>query len=185
MNELPDKSQAELDADVEAAVRSTIGQRYEPRINRKRQELEDLESEYSQAIERYIERLRGEPPRNGSLRESTSEQSAISGSQKNRTTQNGSAALPTKRNMLLSVLPDFENTSFLRRDVDAKIIERWPQVEPKTETESKGFKASIASLLADLVSKGQLEAKKGGNRFDPTVYRMIDSDEDTLLKSGP
>ena len=187
MNRLPDELQAEIDAGIEAAVRDAIDKidkYYEPRIDHKRQELESLESEYSQAIELYRERLRGENPRNGSLRASATEQSAIDDSQESHAKQNGSATLPTKRTMLLSILPDFKGATFMRRDVDARIIERWPEAKP-TEDESKGFKASIASLLSDLVDKGQLEATKGKSRFDPTVYRVIDNDEDTLLKQGP
>lgn len=184
MNRLPDEIQAEIDAEIEIAVRSTIGKYYEPRIDHKRQELESLESEYSQAIERYIERLRGEDPSNGSFRASPTEQNAIDDSQESHAKQNGSATLPTKRKMLLLILPDFKGAAFMRRDVDAKIIERWPEAAPD-EVESKGFKASIASLLSDLVDKGQLEATKGESRFDPTVYRVINNNEDTLLRSGP
>ncbi len=192
MDRLPDGLQAEIDAEVEAAVRATVGRYYEPLIGHKRQEveagqreLEALESEYSQAISRYVERLRGEGLRNGPPRLSTSEQGTVDRSQQDHAPQNGSRDLPTRRKMLLSVLRDFDGDTFKRRDADTKIIEKWPEVEPQDETELKTFRAAIAGLLSDLVDKGKLDATKGERRFDPTVYRVIDNDEDTLLRSGP
>jgi hypothetical protein len=76
--------------------------------------------------------------------------------------------------MVLAVLPDFRDQDFIRRDVEAKIVERWPEAEPKTKRERKTFTAAIASVMTDQVKKGQLEVKEGESRFEPRVYRVKD-----------
>lgn len=80
--------------------------------------------------------------------------------------------------MVLSVLPDFEGATFMRREVDSRIIRRWPEVEPKNEVEQKNFTSAIAGLLTTLVKEGRLAATKGKTQFAPTVYWVIDNDED-------
>ncbi len=180
----------ELQHKLEANAKSTIDSHFEPLKDRKRQELEgkkreleDLELQHQQALENWSVSWRNDS--DDSSRISRAPKETPHSPEKKLAARSGSSGAPTKRAMLTSVLPDFKEATFLRRDVDAKIIERWPEFEPKTRAESKAFKASIASLLADLVGKGTLEATKGENRFDPTVYRVVENDEETLLRSGP
>ena len=192
MNRVPQELEAKVAAEIEAVVRATYGAHYEPLIDQKRreieaqhQELKALELEYSQAVEDYVGRLRGETPRNGSFQVPTPENDGVNSPQENHASQNGSIKLPTRRAMLLTVLREFNNDFFKRRDADAKIIERWPEAEPTTPVERKTFAAANAGFLNDLVREGKLEARKGEGRFDPTEYRVVDNDEDTLLRSGP
>ena len=84
-------------------------------------------------------------------------------------------ATPTRREMVLAVLPDFSDHGFIRRDVEAKIVEVWPEVEPKTKVESKNFTSGIAAVMTDLVKKGLLESTEGESRFEPRVYRLKDN----------
>jgi hypothetical protein len=173
----------ELQNKLEANAKATIDSYFEPLKDRKRQELEDLELQHQQALENWSVSWRNGG--NDSSRISRAPQESPDFPEEKFATRSGPSEAPTKRAMLTSVLPDFKEATFLRRDVDEKIIKRWPEVEPKTKAESKAFKASIASLLADLVAKGKLKATKGENRFDPTVYQVVENDENTLLRSGP
>jgi hypothetical protein len=81
-------------------------------------------------------------------------------------------ATPTRREMVLSVLPEFAGQGFIRRDVEAKIIQRWPEVAPKSDKEGKNLTSGIATVMTDLVKKGQLEVREGESRFEPRVYRL-------------
>lgn len=185
MNRLPDELEAKINAEVEALVRDRVGSYYEPEIVRKRQELEALESEYSQAIKRYVERILGEDPHSVPSQTSKPERKPDNGSQESHTARNGSSGTLTRKKMMLAVLSDFGGNEFIRRDVEAKIIERWPEAKPQTDTEHNNFTSGLASALSNLVKKGQIERTKGKTPFDPTVYRVINNDEDTLLRSGP
>lgn len=148
---LPDELQTEINAATTAAARSAFGTYHA----RKRQELRDLELEHERALDEWI-------------REETVRDDAL------QVPQAQGTAPPTRRKMVLAVLPDFRDQDFIRRDVEAKIIERWPETEPKTDKEAKNFTSGIASTLADLVKKGQLEIREGESPFDPRVYRGKD-----------
>lgn len=191
MNRLPDELQAKIDAEVEAVVRATVGSYYEPRIVRvrqelesKQQELETLESEYSQAIARYVGRQLGEAPRNGSLQTSTPEQGTSGRLWESSTARNGSRGIPSRRKMLLAVLPNVEDKDFIRREVESEILGKWPEVKPKTDAEHNNFTSGLAKALKDMVNRGQLTSTKGKTPFDPTVYRLTDKGKE-MLKSGP
>ncbi len=191
MNRLPEELQAKIDAEVEAVVRATVGTYYEPRIVRtrqelesKQQELETLESEYSQAIERYIGRLLGEAPRNRSPQTSTPEQGASGRLWESHTARNGSHGAPSRKKMLLAVLPSFVDEDFIRRGAESAVLEKWPEVEPKTDAERNNFTSGLAKVLKDMVNRGQLTATKGKTPFDPTIYRLTDKGKE-MLKSGP
>lgn len=168
MNTLPD----ELQAKIRAATKAAIDAHYAPLIERKRRELQDLEVQHQQALEKW---LLGEMGGNGSVEVSPLSQG----------TQNGTSRAPTRRAMVLAVLPDFRNQDFIRRDIEARILEKWPEAEPKTERESKNFTSAIAALMTDLVEKGRLESTEGESPFAPRTYRLKADSEDTLLKSGP
>jgi hypothetical protein len=77
--------------------------------------------------------------------------------------------------MVLAALPDFSDHGFIRRDVEAKIVEVWPEVEPKTKVESKNVTSGIAAVMTDLVKTGLLESTEGESRFEPRVYRLKDN----------
>ncbi len=186
MIRLPDELQAELDkveAEAKAAEKAAIDSYYEARKDRKRQELQDIELEHQQALEDLERRL---PIEIGGSSSSPQvppvPQETLSPSQESRVMRNGSYGTPTRRTMLLAVLPDLKGGDFFRRDAEAKILEKWPEVEPKTKAEYKSFTSGIAALLTDLTDKGVLEATKGEGRFDPTAYRVVENDEGTLLK---
>jgi DNA-binding PadR family transcriptional regulator len=70
---------------------------------------------------------------------------------------------------MLAVLPDFSDHGFIRRDVEAKIVEVWPEVE------SKNFTSGIAAVMTDLEKKGLLESTEGESRSEPRVYRLKDN----------
>ncbi len=180
MNGLPNKLLTKLEADA----KSTLDSYYEPLKDRKRQELEDLELQHQEALENLKLWLRGENATNAPP-QIPPPQEASRLSPESLVTRNGSSARPSRRTMLLAILPSLKDRDFIRKDVEAKIIEKWPEVEPKTEAEQKSFTSSIAHLLTKLVNKGQLESTDGKTSFEPRVYRVIDNDEDTLLKSGP
>jgi hypothetical protein len=195
--ELPDKLQAEVDAEVESLVKMRFGTFYEPRIKRtqqevadkqreladKQRELETLKSEYSQAIGRYVERLRGGAS-NRSPQTSTSDQ-GVSSRLRDLATQDGSRKLPSRRKMLLAVLPNFMDKAFIRRDVEHEVLEKWPEAKPKTDAEHNNFTSGIAKALKEMVNKGQLTATKGRTPFEPTIYRLTDKGKEMLLRSGP
>jgi hypothetical protein len=149
---LPD----ELQTEIRAAAKSAIDVYYARLIDRKQRELQDLEHERQRALETW-------------LHEEIDSDDSLEVPQVQETTT------PTsRREMVLAVLPDFSDPDFIRRDVEARIVERWPEVEPKTKVESKNFTSGIAAVMTDLVKKGQLEVRKGVSRFEPRVYRLKD-----------
>jgi hypothetical protein len=155
---LPAELQTEIRAATKAAAKSAIAAYYARLVDRKRQELQNQELEHQQALEHLERWLREEIDRDDSL----------------EAPQVQETAGLTRREMVLAVLPDFRNQDFIRRDVEAKIIERCPEVEPKTDSEAKNFRAGIASVMTDLANEGQLEVTKGESRFKPRVYRLKD-----------
>jgi hypothetical protein len=156
---LPDELQPEIKAATNAATKSAFDAYYAPLIDRKRQELQDLELEHQQALEDVERWVRGESGSDESLEVPHVQESAT----------------PTRREMVLDILPDFSDQGFIRREVEAKIIERWPEAEPKTEPERKNFTSAIAALMTKLANEGRLNVKKGESRFDPRVYTLRDT----------
>jgi hypothetical protein len=151
---LPEELQTNIRVATTTAVRS-VSDDYHAR---KRQELEDQERKHQHILEEVERWLRGE---------STSDDTFEVPQARELTT-------PTKREMALAVLPGFKGQGFIRRDVEAKTIERWPEVEPKTKRERRNFTSYISSVLTDLVKKGQLEVRESESRFEPRVYRVKD-----------
>jgi hypothetical protein len=163
MARLPSELQTEIRAATKTAAKSAIAAYYPPLIDRKRQELEDQELEHQQALE-AVERW---------LREGSDRDDALEAPQVQET------ATPTRREMVLAVLHDFRGQDFTRRDVERKIIQRRPEVEPKAKAEAKTFTSGIAAVMTDLVRKNlvrksHLEVRKGESRFDPSKYRLKD-----------
>lgn len=182
MGELPHTLQTQLEelrAKREAEDKSVIDSYYQSLIEDKRREIRDLERQHREALENYPLWLRG--AEGDGHHSSVSSQKQSSGSSGNYpATRNSSSKLPTRRAMVEATLPSLRGRDFIRRDVEAKIIEKWPEAEPATETESRNFTARIASLLTDLVKKGQLELTMGATRFDPRVYRVKETQEEKL-----
>lgn len=179
MNELPNELRSKLEADAKA----TIDSYFEPLKDRKQQELQDIELQHQWALENWLPK--GGHDGDGSFQAPSLPQKPPDISKESTVTRNGSSTIPTRKAMVLSVLSDFKNTAFKRRDVDAKVIQMWPDAEPKTDAERKNFSSAIAGLMTELVGEGRLEATKGKTRFEPTEYRLKEDYEDTLLKSGP
>jgi hypothetical protein len=151
---LPD----ELRAKIGTNARATVDSHHARLIDHKRQELQDLELEHQQAVEDLERTLRGEIGKDYSLQVPEWQESAS----------------PTRESMVLAVLSDFSDQDFIRRDVEARIVEVWPEVEPQTEPEANDFTSGIAALMRDLVEKGQLQVRKGESRFEPRVYGVKD-----------
>jgi hypothetical protein len=151
---LPEELQTEIRLATTTALKSVCDAYHA----RKRQELEDQEREHQQILEEVERWFHGE---------STSDDSPEVPQAQEPTT-------PSRREMVLAVLPEFRDRDFIRRDVEAKIIERWPEIEPKSKRERKNFTTAIASVMTDQVKKGQLEVEEGESRFEPRVYRVKD-----------
>lgn len=185
---LPDGLQARIDAVTEAEINSwyeSLKERERKESQRRLQDkLQDIELERKRVIEQRLGKRRAgggdDLPRTPPSPQETPIPSA-----KTPAARNGSSGLPTRRKMLLTVLPDFGGREFIRRDVEAKILDRWPGAKGSTEAELNNFMSGLAGLLTDLVKKGRLEKAAGKTPFDPPVYRVINNDEDTLLRSGP
>ena len=174
---LPDELQDRLEAKGVAEIESY----FDERERDLRRQLESLDRERHATIEAFKRQLKGKASDNGS----SPPTSLIQETDTSRGSQgipHDSRKLPNRREMLLAVLPDFGDQDFIRRDVEGKIIERWPQAEPRTSVEAKNFGSRLAGLLSDMVRKGQLEATKGENSFDPPVYRLKKDHGDTRLE---
>lgn len=190
MNDLPQTLQTQLqelrakhEAEVQAEAKSTIDAYYEPLIDAKRQEVHDLERQRQEALEMHqLDPQRIET--NGYHRSTSPQDEASPLSHNNVAARNGSPKLPARRVMVEAVLPSLRGRGFIRRDIEAKIIEKWPKAEPKTDAESANFTSGIAGLLSDLVKKGKLEVSIGETGWEPRVYR-VKEDQEEELTLGP
>jgi hypothetical protein len=73
----------------------------------------------------------------------------------------------SRREMVLEILPEFRGDNFTRADIQAKILEKYPQ------TEGSSLSSSISNLLKEMAEKGQLERVERGKRIqDPWIYRV-------------
>jgi hypothetical protein len=173
---LPNELQERLEAKGIAEIESY----FEELEQGLRRELESLDRSRQLTIEAFRRRLRGKAIDNSvpplpPLVEETSTRRA------SEIAANGIP--PNTRTMLQAVLPDFKNTDFKRRDVEQKVIEKWPKVKPKTKVEAKNFTSRISQLLTSMVKSGQLKARKGKGRFDPTMYRLKEDNEETRVNN--
>lgn len=185
---MPDQLLSKLETDA----RATLDAYYQPlkeskrqEVEDKKQELENIERQYQEALEHIRSWLNGQKDEASTASLSVGQQAPNvygeeSAAQQNGSSPHRSSKLPTRRTMVLEALPSFKGQEFIRRDLEAKIIERWPEVEPTTEAEQKSFTSRIAHLLTDLVKKGQIESTKGENSFDPRVYRVKEVQEEEL-----
>jgi hypothetical protein len=74
---------------------------------------------------------------------------------------------PSRREMVLEVLPEFRDDTFTRADVQAKILEKYP------DTEGRSLSSNISNILKEMAEKGQLERVERGKRIqDPWIYRL-------------
>jgi hypothetical protein len=74
---------------------------------------------------------------------------------------------PSRREMVLEVLPEFRDDTFTRADIQSKILENHPQ------TEDRSLSSSISNILKEMAEKGQLERVERGKRIqDPWIYRL-------------
>jgi hypothetical protein len=85
---------------------------------------------------------------------------------------------PTRRQMVMEVMPEFRGGTFTRADIEAKILEKYPNAD------APYLSSNISNLLKEMADKGQLERVERGERIqDPVIYREKVSDEETPLKS--
>lgn len=76
------------------------------------------------------------------------------------------------------VIPELPGDTFTQADIKEKILERWPELNPKT------LANRISQLLKILTSDGYLERVSKGPRIqDPWHYRVRENQEGNLL--GP
>lgn len=112
---------------------------------------------------------------------STAQRTSVS-LQENTPKSNGSSATaartPTRKQMVLEVMPEFRGDTFTRADVEAKILEKYPNAE------APYLSSSISNLLKEMVEKDRLERVDRGERIqDPVIYRAKESGEENLLES--
>jgi hypothetical protein len=55
---------------------------------------------------------------------------------------------PSRREMVLEVLPEFQGGTFTRADVQERILEKYPH------TEGRSFSSSISNILKEMAEKG-------------------------------
>jgi hypothetical protein len=90
----------------------------------------------------------------------------------------GQTGTPTRRQMVMEVMPEFRGGKFTRADIEAKILEKYPNAD------APYLSSNISNLLKEMADKGQLERVERGERIqDPIIYRKKVSNEETLLKS--
>jgi hypothetical protein len=81
-------------------------------------------------------------------------------------------ATQSRREMVLEVLPEFGDDTFTRADVQARILEKHPQVE------GSSLSSSVSNILKEMAEKGHLERVERGKRIqDPWIYRLGEGEE--------
>lgn len=64
-------------------------------------------------------------------------------------------------------MPEFRDATFTRADIQAKILEKYPQAE------GRSLSSSISTILKEMAETGQLERVGRGKRIqDPWIYRL-------------
>jgi len=97
--------------------------------------------------------------------------------------QNGSGSAPAStlsaRQMVLKVMPDPGET-VNAPDLRDEIVERWP------EADTKYLGSRISQVLKQMHNDGKLDFVSRGPRIqDPVIYRVKESAQEPLVKSGP
>lgn len=176
LGRLPD----ELRAEIKKAANAAVDSYYNPLVEQKRQELRDLESSRQATLEsleqdNVIERWLQNENQNATSTETVPSKESkvlVPG-------RNGATSVPSRSAMLRTVLLDFKDRDFFRRDVEEAIFKKWPEARPqKDTTEYKNFSSGLSGLLGKMVKGGQLEMRKGKSPFDPATYRL--KNEETL-----
>jgi hypothetical protein len=86
--------------------------------------------------------------------------------------RNRQTAIPSRREMVLEVLPEFQDDTFTRADIQARIIEKYPQLE------GSSLSSSVSNILKEMAEKGHLERVERGKRIqDPWIYRLGEGEE--------
>lgn len=88
---------------------------------------------------------------------------------------NGSSSVserrPSRRKMILEVIPEFHGNAFSQPEVRTKILQKWP------EADAPSLASGIANLLKEMAEKGHLERLEGE---DPVQYREKQNREGSL-----
>jgi hypothetical protein len=95
-------------------------------------------------------------------------------------TSNGLPEGLTRRQIVWRIIPDFHGETFKVADVRERYLDKY------LETEPPHFTQALSNLLRRMADKGEIGRKREGDgRKSPWVYFVKESDEETLLKSGP
>jgi hypothetical protein len=122
----------------------------------------DLDSQYEELKRKALQDF----DRQWSTGTETSKESAPSRPTASRVGKKRTAT-PSRRDMVLEVLPEFRDDTFTRADVQTNILEKYPQAE------GRSFSSSISNILKEMADKGQIERVERGKRIqDPWIYRL-------------
>lgn len=109
------------------------------------------------------------PPRGGDVPPKDSSSEALTGVQK-------SGPRPV-RQMVMEVLPEFQDGEFEQGNVREKILARWPDVDDTY------LASRVSKLLKEMSDKGTLSRRKEvENRWSAFLYRIEHDREGQLLK---
>jgi hypothetical protein len=104
---------------------------------------------------------------------------APASSQESVTTTNGLSEKPSRRELILRMLPEFRGETFTAREVREKYVEQYLEAEPPN------FPQAINGLLQRMADRGEIEqvGRKGPRTTDPWLYREKSQGE--ALNLGP
>lgn len=95
-------------------------------------------------------------------------------------TSNGLPKGLTRRQIVRQIIPEFREETFKVADVREKYLEKYVETEPPNLTQA------LSNLLKRMADKGEIGRKREDNGLkSPWIYFVKESDEETLLKSGP
>lgn len=110
------------------------------------------------------------PPRGGDVTSNGSSSETLTGVPK--------SGPRSTRQMLVKVLPEFQEGEFEQGDVREKILARWPDVDDTY------LASRVSRLLKEMSDKGILSRRReSDNQWDAFLYRIEDDREGQLLES--
>jgi hypothetical protein len=94
--------------------------------------------------------------------------------QESRPTTNGLPEQPSRRQLILQMLPEFRGRTFTARDIREKFVEEHLENVPE-----KNFPQAIHGLLQRMVNRGEIEqvGREGPGPTDPWLYRETGQEE--------
>ena len=136
---------------------------------RKQAEIREIDRQHAEVLKRFMDEA-PEEASNGKLPLSGVDLDSASAHGEAGSASNGStdsqAPTPSRKRMILEVLPEFRGGTFKREDIQAEILKRWPQAD------SPNLKSGLSNILKDMAEKGRLERVERGPKIsDPWIYR--------------